>query len=281
MTTKTTNNKKGTLESLTPVKVDRDVSGKVKKLDIPDTPKPGKPRKLSDLIDLSANELESEYHNAFIGIMKRGLDRMPKMRVADFKSTIRIRLMVDSQPNRRQSNIVAVGKPDIDHAHVLHLWVGHPDYAKALLNGVWTTVVAHILGAGVEVVYKGNTLKYRSDGNTGGKITPGALNDLEAIGVDPESRIGRYRGTQALAKWAESKVIQGYLETLASMYVPVYAEKTVTTKKTTVTLICKAEDCKLNDLDAYGIKVKLDTVNDYVGQLKCSLHGALKQADES
>jgi hypothetical protein len=269
MTTKTPDKTKKSSQSTKAIEVDKDVSGAPAPVVIPETVKQGK---LSDLIDLSANAVESKYHHAFISIMKAGIDRMPELRAKDFKSPISVRLVVNSQPNRRQANIVSIGKPDIEHAHVLYLWVGHEDYALAVRNGEWTTVSAHISATGLELIYKANTLKARSSAETGGKLTPDFKRDLQAIGVEPESRVGHYRGTKGLEKWAQGEAIQEHLKTLASMYVPAYTAKSeVDAKKSTVILVCEP-GCKLTDAAPYGIRVKRENVNDYLELLRCDYH---------
>ena len=269
MTTKTPDKKKNkSSQSTKAIDVNKDVDGAPAPVPAPVI----KQGKLSDLIDLSANGVESKYHEAFVSIMKAGIDRMPELRAKDFKSPISVRLVVNSQPNRRQANIVSIGKPDIEHAHVLYLWVGHEDYAKAVKGENWTTVCAHIVATGLELVYRGNTLKARSSADTGGKLTPDFKRDLQAIGVEPESRIGHYRGTKGLEKWAKGEAIQEHLKTLAGMYVPAYTPKSeVDTKKSTVILVCEP-DCPLTDAAPYGIRVKHESVNDYIRLLRCDFH---------
>jgi hypothetical protein len=115
-------------------------------------------------------------------------------------------------------------------------------------------------------------LKARSSAETGGKLTPDFKRDLQAIGVEPESRVGHYRGTKGLEKWAQGEAIQEHLKTLASMYVPAYTAKSeVDAKKSTVILVCEP-GCKLTDAAPYGIRVKRENVNDYLELLRCDYH---------
>jgi hypothetical protein len=267
----------------------KDPSGK------PETIPPVQPRakapKLSALIDLTANDVESKYKKAFEAVMKAGVDRMPASRAKVFVNGIKGRLVVDSQPNRRQANIIQVGKPDIEHAHTLHLWVGHEDYATAMSKTVdnakaskgasnyWTTVAAHIVATGLELLYKANTMKARHE-KEGNKLTKDFKSDLALLGVSPESRVGAYRGGKGLDKWVEGKTISQHLQALSEMYVPVYTPKAdASTAKTTVTLVC-VPGCKLTDAAPYGIKVKKENVNDYISLLRCEHHASLTIKDE-
>ena len=283
MATNGTINKTKSGESITAIEVEKQIDGSPAKVKTPATvemPEVVKPKKLSDLIDLSADAEVSKYQDAFVAIMKRCIDRLPKLRADEFTRGIRIRLMVSSQPHGHQTGIVLIGKPDIAHAYVVYLWAGHEDYARALRDDEWSTVVAHIGACGMELVYKANTLKARSVGNTGGKLTPDYIRDNKAIGIENESRTGEFRGTDGLAKWAKTKAIQTYLDTLQDMYVPAYTDTSRTGGgKTTVTLTC-AGGCKLSDLDNYGIKVKKENSADYRSLLKCATHGELKEVIE-
>ena len=267
-------------QSVTAIKVEKQIDGSPAKVAPPEVVETVKPKKLSDLIDLSADAEVSKYQDAFVAIMKRCIDRLPKLRADDFTRSIQIRLMVSSQPHGHQTGIVLIGKPDIAHAHVVYLWAGHEDYARALRDGEWSTVVAHIGACGIELVYKANTLKARSVGKTGGKLTPDYNRDNKAIGIVNESRTGEFRGTDGLAKWAKTKAIQTHLDTLQDMYVPAYTDTSRTGGgKTTVTLTCEG-GCKLSDLDNYGIKVKKEHSSEYRSLLKCALHGFLKEEIE-
>ena len=278
MATNGTMNKTKSGESITAIEVEKQIDGSPAKVEIPakvETPEVVKPKNLSDLIDLSADAEVSKYQDAFVAIMKRCIDRLPKLRADDFTNGITVRIVVDSQPRGHQTGIISIGKPDIAHAHVLYLWVGHEDYARALREDEWSTVVAHIGACGMELVYKANTLKARSVGNTGGKLTPDYIRDNKAIGIENESRTGEFRGTDGLAKWAKTKAIQTHLDTLQDMYVPAYTETSRSGGgKTTVTLTCEG-GCKLSDLDEYGIRVKKENVNEYLSLIKCDLHGFL------
>jgi len=229
--------------------------------------------KLSTLIDLSASKVENKYRRAFEAIGKAGVDRMPALLAKRFAKGIKCRLVISSKPEyRRQVNIVTIGKPDIEHAYTLTVWVGHPDYAKAVESKVWTTVTAHIMAAFVECLYRANTLKFRSDADSGGKITEDASDVCESIGITKRSRVGKFRGSKGLEAWTTDKVISKHLSTLAEMYVPKYTPKPDTpSKKTTVTLVCVA-GCKLTDATTYGIRVQHANVNDYTSLLRCAHH---------
>jgi hypothetical protein len=265
------------------IEMPKDASGKPKT--IPTVQPRAKAPKLSALIDLTANDVESKYKKAFEAVMKAGVDRMPSSRAKVFVNGIKGRLVVDSQPNRRQANIIQVGKPDIEHAHTLHLWVGHEDYAASVKqdwnvsDGSWTTVAAHIVATGLELLYKANTMKARHE-KEGNKLTKDFKSDLALLGVNPESRVGAYRGGKGLDKWVESKAISQHLQTLSEMYVPTYTAKAdASTAKTTVTLVC-VPGCKLTDAAPYGIKVKKENVNDYISLLRCEHHASLTIKDE-